>query len=264
MPLVDASFTSQIFWTTADVLNFARVLINDAQGGIAGQDLADTEPYTWTLLNLCYAKLQNWLEDSNVESTTYAEWRIGPLPPSTDAGSDPSMLCRLSYDGFYDGSEQRYDTPTLPFDMLQPLQLWERQGGATMQPFREMQQKQGGLGNWASSGPYRFWEFREQAIYMPASTFGNELRIRGIPALPMLAAQEDAAVQQIPLARAGEALAYMVAAEFAEIRNAANAPTLRAKANEQLDIIANKSAKRSNQTQQRRRGYGFGRSHRWR
>ena len=259
MPLVDDDFTAQIFWSTTDVLNFARVLVNDAQGSLAGQDLSDSRPYTWTLLNLCYAKLQNWLEDSNVESVTYAEWRLGPLPSSANAGSDPSMICRLGYNGFYDGDGFLYETPKLPPDLLQPLQLWERQGGS-VQSYTDMQEKQGGFGPWAGSGPYRFWEFRENAIYMPASTYSNELRIRGIPALPLLGPNDETQPpQRIPLARAGEALAYMVAAEFAEIRNSANAPILRAKANEQLQIIANKSAKRSNQAQVRRKGYGFNR-----
>lgn len=261
MPLVDAAFTSQLFWTTDDVLNFARILVKDTQGGMAGQNLADDVPATWQLLNLCYAKLQNWLEDSNVESVTYAEWIVGPLPASPLAGTDPTLICRLSYDGFYDGSDLRYEQPQLPFDMLEPFELWERPGGS-VQRWMPMTQKQGGFGPWAgSAGRYRFWEFRQLGIYLPASTFCNELRIRGIPALPLLGPQEMGP-QQIPLARAGEALAYMLAAEFAEIRNATNAPTLRAKANEQLAIISNKSAKRSNQTEQRRRGYNFWRRRR--
>lgn len=258
MPLVDDDFTSQIFWNTRDVLNFARVLVNDVQGGISGQDLADDKPGTWPLLNLCYAKLQNWLEDNNVESATYAEWRLGPLPASINAGVDPNLICRLGYDGFYDGDGLRYETPKLPPDLLQPLQLWEKPGNS-VQPFTEMKQHLGGLGPWAGCGQYRFWEFRERAIYMPASTLGNELRIRGIPGLPLLEQPliSDQPPQTIPFARAGEALAYLIAAEFAEIRNAANAPVLRAKATEQLQIIANKAAKRSNQAQVRRKGYGF-------
>lgn len=260
MPLVNEDFLSQIFWNTSDVLNFARVLVNDAQGSLAGQDLADERPYTWSLLNLCYAKLQNWLEDNNVESATYAEWRLGPLPSSATANIDPSMQCRLGYTGFYDGAGNLYETPALPPDLLEPLGLWERPGGST-QAFVPMAQKLGGLGAWAGSNNYRFWEFRENAIYMPASTASNELRIRGVPGLPLLQAPLDANTppQTIPFARAGEALAYMIAAEFQEIRNAANAPVLRAKANEQLQIIANKAAKRSNQAQVRRKGYGFGR-----
>jgi hypothetical protein len=261
VPLVDASFTSQLFWSTDDVLNFARVLVKDTQGGMDGQNLATDLPQTWQLLNLCYAKLQNWLEDTNVESTTYQEWFIGPLPASVNAGVDPTNICRLSYDGFFDGVETRWEQPTLPFDMDQPLTVWERPGGSVC-AWREMQEKQGGFGPWAGSGPYRFWEFRQLGLYFPGSTQQNELKIRGIPALPLLGPQAMGA-QQIPLVRAGEALAYMVAAEYAEIRNAGNAAMLRMKANEQLEIISNKAAKRSNQTQQRRRGYGFGRRRGW-
>jgi hypothetical protein len=54
----------------------------------------------------------------------------------------------------------------------------------------------------------------------------------------------------------------MVAAEYAEIRNAANAITLRAKADKKIKILGNKAAKRSNQAQTRRKGYGFRRGRR--
>lgn len=267
MPLVGPNIASGVFWNTTDVLNFARVLSNDAQGGLQGQDLADTQPYTWPLLNLCYGKLANWLEDTNVESATYAE-AIITLPPTLGC-NDPEAQSHLDYGGYTDANGETYDTPTLPPDILQPLMLWQRPCGQNA-PFREMRQFLGGLEGpgavypGALGGLYGTWEFRQNGIYfMGASSQLTEIRIRYIPSFPELvqpAAGE--APPQIYFGRAGEALAYMVAAEFAEIRNAKNAPSLRAKANEQLQIIANKSAKRENNSQTRRRGYGFGRRRR--
>lgn len=261
MPLVDNGPGSAIFWNTTDILNFARVLVNDAQGGISGQDLADARPYTWPLLNLCYAKLANWLEDNNVESATYAE-AIVTLPVSADS-QDPAAQSRLGYDGFTDPAGFFFETPTLPPDMLEPLQLWERPSGQN-RPFREMSQRLGGLGAKFGGGPFREWEFRQNSIYLLGGAFTKvDLRFRYIPSLPELVQPTgDQPAPVIWFARAGEALAYMVAAEYAEIRNSANAANLRAKANEQLQILANKSAKRSNQSQVRRRGYGFQRGRR--
>ena len=268
MPLVDGGGTSAVFWNTTDILNFARVLVNDAQGGISGQDLADDRPYTWPLLNLCYAKLANWLEDANVESATYAEAVIS-LPASASY-TDPSVQSHLDYTGFTDAAGFTYETPTLPPDLLEPLQLWQRATGQNA-PFREMTQRLGGMENqWGgvSAGIYGgflgLWEFRQNGIYfLGGSSQPTDIRMRYIPSLPELvqpAGGEPAPV--IWFARAGEALAYLIAAEFAEIRNAASGPGLRAKANEQLQILANKSAKRSNQSQTRRRGYGFRRTRR--
>lgn len=257
MGLVVPTTPVTVFWNTTDILNFARVLVNDAQGGIDGQDLADDRPYTWPLLNLCYAKLANWLEDSNVESATYKEWNL-TLPPS-GSYSDPAAQSYLGYDGFVDAAGFRYETPVLPEDLLEPLEVGERVSGQNV-GYTPMAQIQGGLGARWGKGQPRRWEFRENALYMlGASSVATDIWIRGILCFPVLVqpTPDNPIPPQIKFARAGEALAYMVAAEFAEIRNAPNAVGLRAKANEQLQIIANKSAKRSNQTQMRRQGYGF-------
>jgi len=269
VPLVDpvGGFPPAVYWNTEEILNLARILVNDVQGGLSGQDLSDAQPYTWPLLNFCYSKLANWLEDNNVESAMYAE-EIISLPPSAVV-YDPSLQSRLGYDGFNVGVGIdntvgfHYDLPTLPVDpyLLEPLQLWQRPTGQTC-PFMEMQQRLGGLGTVYGNWMYGDWEFRQNSIYLTGgTTTGIDLRIRYIPALPELVQPTEEAPDfpMIWFARAGEALAYMVAAEFAEIRNSKNAPTLRAKANEQLQIIANKSAKRANNSQTRRRGYGFSR-----
>jgi hypothetical protein len=267
VPLTDNGPGSAIFWNATDILNFARVLVNDCQGGLSGQDLADDRPYTWPLLNLCYAKLANWLEDANVESATYAEAII--TLPTNSGFMDPNAQARLGYDGFSIGvgidptAGFHYPTPALPPDMLEPLSLWERPTGQNS-PFIDMKQHLGGLGARYGGRMYRQWEFRQNSIYLLGGSFtGLDLRVRYIPGLPALVRPtEGQPAPVIWFAHAGEALAYLVAAEFAEIRNAANAPNLRMKANEQLQILANKSAKRSNQAQTRRIGYGFRRARR--
>lgn len=268
MPLVGPDIASDVFWNTTDILNFARVLSNDAQASLAGQDLADDRPYTWALLNLCYAKLANFLEDSNVESATYVEATIS-LPASATY-TDPSAQSHLDYGGFTDAAGFTYDSPTLPPNILEPLTLWQRPTGQNI-PFMEMKQRLGGLESpWNTvgvanyGGLYGTWEFRENGIYFLGGSYQpTDIRIRFIPSFPVLVQPTgDEPAPQIYFARAGEALAYMIAAEFAEIRNAKNAVMLRAKANEQLDIIARKSAKRANNTQTRRIGYGFGRRRR--
>lgn len=269
VPPIAVPLPGQVFWSVEDVLNFARLLINDMQGSTAGQELADDNPYTIWLLNLSYAKLQNALEDTNCEAVTYAEAIVGPLAAAPAIYYDPNTQVRLGYDGYWDGTNETDPSVILPGDLLQPLALWERPSGST-QPFIPMRQKLGGLeARWGvgySYGGPRFglWEFRSNggvpAIYMPGSQVVNEIRIRYIPSLAMLAINdEDGNPMQVPLARAGEALAYGIAADWAEIRGAANAATLRAGYKEQVQTISNKSAKREGAANQRARGYGFAR-----
>lgn len=272
MPLVDPLAGSDVFYNTDDILNYARILINDTQGGIDGQILRNDDPRTWVLLNLCYGRLANWLEDNNVESAMYAEAVIG-LPASA-VYTDPSAQSRLGYDGFADASGFLYPSPALPENLLEPLQLWQRPTGQAV-PFCEMKQHLGGLGNAWNYGwnggtygsIYGEWEFRENSIYILGGAYQpTDLRLRFVPSLAMLVqpTEQNPTPPTIWFAKAGEALALMIAAEDTEIRGARNAPLLRQKADLELEIIANRSAKRENRAQTRRRGYGFSRRRTWR
>lgn len=270
VPVGPEALPSQVFWSALDVLNMSRVLINDAQGSLEGQELSAEQPFTWTLLNLAYAKLQDQLCDTNVESVTYAEAIVGPLSLSPSAAFDPNVQVRLDYQGYWDGVNETDPTITLPGDLLEPTLLWERPSGSNL-PFLQMKQQMGGLrAKWGSAYGYsnnysRFgvWEFRGNngipAMFFPGAQVAIDIRIRYIPSLALLAMNEDGSYPQIPLARAGEALAYGIAYMWAQIRGAANYLPLKAEYDNQVDIISNKSAKRANATITRSRGYGFSR-----
>jgi hypothetical protein len=265
MPIIPPPTPSEtnIFWDANEILDFARIEFNDVQGGLSGQDLSNDRPYTWPLLNLCYANLAAWLEDSNVESSTYEEAVVGGIGADPNASSDPSAQVRLGYDGCY-YSNGAYDSKKkLPFDCLMPLEVSFRQTG-TVTIFRSVKQHLGGLPQRTANWGPQFWEMRKNSLCLTGFTQIIDLKLRYIPALPLLVQPtvEPFVYPLVPLARCGPALAYMIAAEFAEIRNASNAVRLRQKANEQLDIISNRSSKRENQVDQRRRGYGFGRRRR--
>jgi hypothetical protein len=259
MPLVAGYLPNDKYWNSLEILNMVRVLVNDAQGGLGGQILSDDRPYTWTLLVFCYSLLENWLEDNNVESATYAE-AIVTIPANAGNG-DPAAQSRLGDDGFTDASGYFYETPTLPEGFLQPLSLSVRTSGQNI-PFLPMHQKLGGLGAQYAGDIYREWEYRQNSVYMiGCSPWPTDIKLRFIPSLPQLVQPtiDNPVPPTIWFARGGEALVYMIAAEYAEIRRAPNAQGLRMKANEQLKIIANKAAKRSNNADVRRRGYGFNR-----
>jgi hypothetical protein len=274
LPPVPGAYPTQTFWSVLDIIELARILANDAQGGLSGQELADTNPQVWPLLNLCYAKMCNALEDSNVEAATTTEAIVGPLAGSPQAAIDPTTQSQLTYLGFWNGdpNTEMDANVTLPLDLIQPLKLWERPAGSNL-PFAPMMQNYGGLeSRWGvgfvvGGTCFGRWEFRSvgggvNAICLPAINTTQEIRIRYIPSLAILQKNEDGTYPQVQLARTGEALAYALAAEWAEIRGAANAPNLRAKYEDQIRIITNKTAKRENVGFTRPSGYAFGRNQR--
>lgn len=269
VPPTNLALPSTVFWSALDVLNFARMLINDQQGGIGGQELSDDQAYTWLLLNFAYAKLCNQLEDTNVEAVTYAEAIVGPLAPAPNAGVDPNVQVRLGYDGYWDGTNDTDENVILPGDMLEPTQIWERRSGTNL-PFTLMKQQLGGLqSRWGFQYGFQsfgVWEFRGNngvpAIYFPGTQSAVEIKIRYIPSLSLLEMNEDGSYPQVPLLRAGEALAYGVAYMWAQIRGAANTGALKAEYDNQVRIVSNKSSKRENGAITRPRGYGFGRRQR--
>lgn len=279
VPPIAGNLPSTVFWSAFDVLNFARMLTNDMQGSQAGQELAIENPYTWVLLNFCYAKLCNQIEDTNVESVTYAEAIVGPIPAAPTAAFDPNVQVRLGYDGVWNGSpdSETDGSIILPGDMLEPTIIMERPSGSNL-PFLQMKQQMGGLRpKWGSAYGYSngysrlgTWEFRggngAPCLYFPGAQIDIDIRIRYIPSLPLLELTQDDdenyIYPQIPLARAGEALAYGVAYQWQMIRGAANALALKAEYDNQIRILSNKSAKRANATISRSRGYGFSRSNR--
>lgn len=272
MPLVDPSAGSDVFYNTEEILQASRFLINDVQGGLDGQLLRSDDPRTWVLLNFCYGRLANWLEDNNVESAMYAEANIS-LPASA-VYTDPSAQSRLGYDGFADAAGFLYPHPALPANLLEPLQLWQRPTGQNV-PFYEMKQHLGGLGNawnygWSGGtygSIYGDWEFRQNSIYILGGAYQpTDMRLRFVPSLAMLVQPTDQnpTPPVIWFAKAGEALSLWIAYQYVKSRlGAAAAAGLKIDRDEELNIIANRSAKRENRTQTRRRGYGFARRRTW-
>jgi len=271
VPLVDPFPGSKVFYSSDEILEYARFLINDMQGGTTGQILKSDDPRTWVVLNLCYGRLANWLEDNNVESAMYAEEIISV--PASAVYSDPSAQSRLGYDGFDDASGFHYDEPTMPESLLEPLQLWQRATGQNV-PFYEMKQKLGGLGNSWNYGwnggtygsVYGEWEFRENSIYILGGAYQpTDIRIRFIPSLDKLAqpTEQNPTPPTIWFAKAGECLALWIAYQDVKSRMGANAAAgLKADLDEEKNILANRAAKRENRAQTRRRGYGFSRQRR--
>ncbi len=247
-----------MFWTVGEVLDFARAIVMDMQIDATGENLSNDKPYVPVLLNLAYDELQDMLEDAGVESVSVKEWFIKGIPASS--ATDSSAQASLGPTGYFDGVGETQTEWQLPGDLLEPMHVWERQSGAGAD-FVLMRQHLGGFPARQPMPYYGRWEFRGDHLWFPASTTTNDLRIRGVPSLAELVVPAPGqSGMQIPLARCGSALAYLVAAKYVLPRaGAATASVLQAAAQSQIDRMSNRSAKRAQQSSIRRPAYGGGR-----
>jgi hypothetical protein len=198
---------SQVFRTTADVLNTARAILNDMQIDSSGDLLSNSQPYTPVLLNLAYENLQNMLADSGVESVDVDEWVILGVPASPSV--DPATQVSLGYDGYFDGVNEINAAFSLPEDLLMPMELWERPSGM-LTGYSPMTQRLGGMRRFGLRGYFGTWEKRLNRIWLPAANQAIDLLIRGTPGLQALTLPSgDQPPVQVPLARCGAALAYL-------------------------------------------------------
>ena len=81
--------------------------------------------------NSAYRQVQ--LKLMNVGKQTFTK-DVGNFPPITIpavATVDPGLQIQLRFDGISGNIPNPANSPTLPEDMLEPLQLWERPTGTT-------------------------------------------------------------------------------------------------------------------------------------
>lgn len=246
MPVVPPS-TSAPYDTAGSILNLARAIANDAALSIAGNLLADNQPYTFVLLNSAWRGLQDQLMNAGINKFD-TEAVISGIPV---AGSqDPATQCWLGYDGFFDGVST-FDTPVLPSDMKIPLKLMERQSG-TIQQFIPMGQTSDGLSCSPKVIWLREWEWRDDRIYLIGATQLIDIRLRYSHYLPDLNVASD----KVPIIECSNALAYYLVAVFAGSRGSPLAQTLNAKGDLEAQKIITYYNHKSQRAQHRRIPYG--------
>src|SRR4051812_12428342 len=112
--------------TAEDVLNRLRVIVNDSE--VTGGDvLTDSAPFTFTLLNGGYERVQLELAKAGVEVSITEAWLIGlPVMPIVDP--EGRMViddtgCNILYPSGV--GDVFAAAPQLPVDLVLPLDLWE-------------------------------------------------------------------------------------------------------------------------------------------
>jgi hypothetical protein len=216
--------------------------------------LANDRPYTLPLLNSSFQDLQEELVDRGVQLLV-AEAQLEDFPAvDSSVATDPATQVWIGYEHCYDGVNQD-DEPVLPADLLEPLRLWERQAGTT-QNYVPMRQMIDGLPSFTAGAYLRWWEWRQDKLYFIGSMLSTDIRMRYLAYLADLTLPDEDASPVVPIIRSKNALAYLIAAQFAASRGSALAQTYRALAGEYIDKMCNRSTKRKQRAQIRRRRYG--------
>lgn len=175
------SLSTAPYETAEDVLVAARVMANDAIFSIDGDILNGDQPYVYPMLQLCYEKLQKRLVRGGMNTyNKYAEIRA-----LTPVGTpDPVTQVQLMYSGYYDGAVLAA-TPTLPPDMIVPLELWERQNG-TINRWSKMGQVSDSITTSSQTSSFQEWDWENDVLYLPGATQTNDLRMKYIAFAPEL------------------------------------------------------------------------------
>lgn len=234
------------FDTANSVLNLARVLVNDAALGIAGNLLANTQPYTFEYLNSAYRTLQKQLRDAGVEYA-FKETQLLLLPAV--AAPDPTVQVYIDFTGSYNGTTFSA-TPVLPADLVTPLRLWERPSN-TNAYFSDMFPASDGMESRQQTSWLFQWEWRSQKLYMIGSLAVEDLRLRYIPALPDLTDGDS----EVLILESKEAIAYYVAAQWAGTRGSPLADTLFTQGKMYADKMINATSRKTQRAQHRRIPY---------
>jgi hypothetical protein len=245
-------------------LNLTRVRVNDAIANIGGDILTDTQPFTSVMVNAGWRKLQAFL--ANLGYSRLKQTFIAYALPAV-ASTDPASQTLWSWTQFFDGVA--YWAPptvtTLPQDFILPLRLWERQTGSN-QIFSPLRMAPDGLPQGYKIPWNRWFEWREDALYMPGSSTSMDLRVEYAAYLGDFTTTngtlDSPSAQVVPIMRAQSALANYIAAECAAPRDDMDAGKFVTDAESDARMIFNTEVKLKQRTPVQRKAYARGSS--WR
>jgi hypothetical protein len=233
-----------------EILQYARAISNDAIGGIAGDILADSQPYIFPILEGCYEDLQDRLINGGV-NTFYTYAVITGL--TAVATTDPTTQVQLTYTGYFDGVTM-HATPTLPSNMLMPLEIWERQTGSTA-AWSPVQQVSDSISTRPQTSIFGLFDWQTDELWFPGATLSRDIKLKYILYAPEL----TGASSPVLVARCKEALACLLVAEMADARGGTDADRFEARAEVAIKRIIERTSQKEAYAYYARRPF---RSHR--
>ena len=220
-----------------------------------GEIFNDAQAYVLPTINLGWRKLQKKLTDKG-HPRMEGEAIISNLPVVTNL--DPGVQQYINWSGTFDGTNFQ-QTPTLPGDFIAPLRLWERPyvAGTNLNRFRPMHPAPDALRSSINGSWNRYWDWRNDAVYLHGSTIAMDLRARYSSYLPdIVAAGGGFGSTIVPILRCAEALAYYAASEFVNPRGGVLGTTFEAKGDTAIDQITNSFAKLQQRASFHRKAWG--------
>ncbi len=153
-----------------DITSLVRSLCNDSQGQLF------TDSYLLNYVNSAYRQIQIAL--MNVGKQTFTKDQYKAVIPAI-ATVDPGQQVQLRFDGISGNIPAPGNFPTLPEDMLEPLQLWERPAGSTddFVPMYNLT-SHGGLPSVPQTFNLRWWAWNTDFLSFIGAEEDTEIRIR--------------------------------------------------------------------------------------
>lgn len=240
------------------VLQMGRAMANDAALSIAGNILSDTQPYVFVLLESAYRFLRKLLTAEGV--TTFGRTLVvtGLTPVANPGGiADPTIQVQLSYTGYFNGVGNAAN-PALPPDLLEPLEIWERQT-ATQNTWNPLRPASDSINTSQQTATFGEWLWEQDILYLPGATLSNDLKLKYLRKLPTLALPN----QPVLIKDCAEALAALFVSVAASSRGGtAVAADYELRGRNAVKLMISQSARRENYGTFRRgafRNHGRGR-----
>jgi len=247
---------TSVYPTVEEVMNLSRSIVNDAFRGGAGRILTDQAPFTLSYVNSALRTLQDKLANNGVANFVKDNYLMLNVPAIAGSPST-GIQCYIDWTGYFNGT-QVFPQIALPTDMLVPLDLRERQAGATQEQFCRMKQPQMGIPSRNQVGIFQEWEWRNDQIALVGATQPRDLQLRYEARLPTIGANANFSQAQINIRDSADAMAWRVAYLFATARGAAQAPALNAEFEAAAGRIIVRNTRRDQRIQFRRQEFGDG------
>lgn len=246
-----------------EAMDLARVRLNDAIQQLSGDILKDSQPFSKTMCNAAWRRLQHYLANMGY-ARLIDEVVISALPIS--GSSDPASQCWLDWTGFYDGT-QVFQNYALPQKCSFPLKIWDRVSGVNSGWGRPLEQVMDGMPAVFKYQRNAIFDWRNDKIYMPGTNQTVDLRIRFGQYLPSFQTQGETQwyQQPIPIIGAVDALADYICVEACDGRDDVDSQTFKTRAEGEAKLLFNPDVRIKNRTNVRRRprsgprnhGYGY-------
>ena len=241
------------------VTNLARVISADAASanGLAGDILADSQPYLFPFLAKIYRDLQDELISGSSEIMTKYGFILG-LPPTL--WGNPRVNVLLTYLGYIYGPDIVDGNLALPLDMIKPLELWECISG--QQHWTLMKQAADNIASRPTTSRFRIWDFANDKLILPGASQTNDLKIKYLCSFPDITGPNS----QVMILRSQTYLACQLVAEVAAMLGGEEARVdFTNRAVEAKKAIINRTARKEQYAAYQRipfRGRGRGRGRR--